>query len=243
MQLRMGCSRWRFGLNRYVSDTMKNGRNLARLGLLSVALFVMFFLALRTFMAEYGAVLVVTGTTRDMVTTLASPSDQLPQPASARSMRDLMSACGRALTLVPIVKADTGLAAQVSGKCRAIAGDVLAQAPSNARALAVMVLTAERIDAGQLGLAQAAAPFEPWPLNIRLQALAKTESLSPEALALAEGDFQRALMSGWGQEEVARIYQTHAALRPVITSAAEKVDPKDQKAFVDLLRHKLRDAG
>lgn len=234
--------RWRRGLNPYVVDTMKQGGHLARLGLLSVALFIMFFVALRTFVAEYGAVLVVTGTTRDMVATLADRSGEMPQAASARSMRDLMSACGKALTLAPIVKADEALAAQVSDKCRAIADDVLAQAPSNARARAVKVLTADRIDAVQLGLAQAAAPFEPWPLNIRLQAVAKAEALSPEALALAEGDFQRALMSGWGQQEVARIYQTREALRPVITLAAEKADPKDQKAFVDLLRRKLRGA-
>ncbi|AWB50571.1 hypothetical protein HYN69_18380 (plasmid) [Gemmobacter aquarius] len=210
---------------------------------MSVSLFVIFFFALRTFVAEYGAVLVVSGTTRDMVATLAEQSGQLPQPASARSMRDLMSACGKALTLVPIVKADSGLAAQVSIKCESIAREILARAPSNARARAVDVLTADRIDAVQLGIAQAAAPFEPWPLNIRLQAIARAESVSPEVLAVAEGDFQRALMSEWGKEEVARIYQTRDALRQSITLAAEKAGPKDQKAFVDLLRRNLRDAG
>lgn len=225
------------------SETMRQGSDLARLGLLAGPIFLLFFLAARSFFVEYQAVLVMSGTTRDMVASLADQSDEVPQPASARTTRDLMSACGRALTLVPIVKADPALAAQVSGKCDSIARAILAQSPSNARARAIGLLTADRIDAVQLQRAQAAAPFEPWPLNIRLQALAKAEALSPEAMALAQDDFQRALMSRWGQAEVVRIYQTHEALRPTIALAAEKVDPKDQKAFVDLLRRKLRDAG
>lgn len=226
-----------------VNETMRQGSDLARLGLLAGPMFFLFFLAARSFLGEYQAVLVMTGTTRDMVASLADQSDEVPQPASPRTTRDLMSACGRALTLVPIVKADPALAAQVSGKCESIAQAILAQAPSNARALAIGLLTADRIDSVQLQRAQAAAPFEPWPLNIRLQALARAKALSPAAMALAQDDFQRALMSQWGQEEVVRIYQTREALRPTIALAAEKIDPKDQKAFVDLLRRKMRDAG
>jgi hypothetical protein len=222
---------------------MIRSRNSARIGLLAGSIFILFFWALRAFLAEYDTVLTMTGTTRDVVLALADPQGNLPQPGSARATRDLLSACGRVLTVAPMLKADAGLSAQVSGKCNAIAQAILAQSPSHARALAVDLLTSGLVDAERLRFAQAAAPYEPWPLNIRLRAIAKAATLSPEAEAVAEADFQRALMSRWGQEEVVRIYQSNAALRPVIGRAAEKIDQKDQKAFVDLLRRKLGAAG
>lgn len=231
------------GSIRIHDKTMIRSRNTLRIGLLSGSIFILFFWALRAFVAEYDSVLTMTGTTRDLVLSLADEDGDLPQPKSARATRDLLSACGRALTVVPMVKADAALAARVAGKCNAIAQAILAHSPANSRALAVDLLTAGRIDAERLRLAQAAAPYEPWPLNIRLQAIAKADMLSPQAEALAEADFQRALMSRWGQEEIVRIYKARAALRPAIGRAAEKTNQRDQKAFIDLLRRKTGAAG
>ncbi|MBC2835108.1 hypothetical protein [Paragemmobacter straminiformis] len=215
-----------------MEETLTNPRTAS----VFIAIFIIFFISLQTFIAEYRAVLLTTGTTNDVISALAETGDAWPHPASSRSVRDILSICGRLLLLSPRLKSDPALAEAVSTNCNHIANDFLARSPRNGRAMAVALLTSKRIEADRLAAAQVAAPYEPWPLNVRLQIVSASADLTPEVAALARADIGRAMLSHWGREALATLYITHDRMRPLIAGAADAAAPADQRAFLDLLR-------
>lgn len=221
---------------------MKPFLSLARVTLLSGTCFMLFIVTVWTFITEYKVAIFLNGTTRDHINSLADPGIETPEPASARSVRDFMSACGNTLVLAPQLKAEPLLAARVSARCKLVANRVLVLAPSNARALAVSLLTSGKIDHAFLSLAQAAAPFEPWPLNIRMQAVAADPSPTADVISQAGEDIRRALMSPWGAAKVANLYRLNRTLRPAITTAAARSSLDDQRQFLDFLSREMSQA-
>lgn len=209
-------------------------------GICAVLILTLFFAA-RELSAEYRAVLVTNGTMNDQIAALSSEKSGLLQPGGARSIRDILASCARVLTLSPKLKADAPLASVISDRCHQIAKGFLASSPRNGRALAIALLTSEDIDASLLRAAQVAAPFEPWPLNVRLKAVAAARDLPAEIAPLFEDDLHRAMLSAWGKEAVAEIYITKASLRPSIRRAAEDLSPEDQRDFLGILRRIMRD--
>ncbi len=216
---------------------MKTTAMLTRTTLIAVPVFAIFYMALRSFALEYPAVLLVNGTTNGFIDAAVSSRDNLPQPVSARTQRDLLALCGKTITLSPRLRSEPALKAAVAQRCSAIAQALLEASPSNARALAVLLLTAGDIDPALLRIAQAAAPYEPWPLNLRMQAVGAAQGATESVSHLAQADYRRALVSNWGRNVVASLYRSHAGLRAAITAAAESAGPADQRRFLEALRH------
>lgn len=219
---------------------MGQARIILRTAVVSIASFCISFISLQYFSAEYRAVLLKAGTTNDVISVLSGPQPDLPTPSSARTMRDILSTCGRVLTLSPRLKAEPDLAEIVAARCKSMTDTFLTTSPLNGRALAIGLLASKRIDADTLKAAQRAAPYEPWPLNIRLQAVASAENLAPETLPLIKEDFARALLSQWGREVLADLYITHPPIRPLVTQAADAAAPQDQRQFLNILRREMR---
>lgn len=222
---------------------MPDVRGISRTTALALGACCLLSVSLREFSNEYRNVVLSVGTTNDKVAAFAEPALLPPVPGSARGTRDLLATCGRVLTLAPVLKADAVLAGRVAAGCRSVAQATLQMAPSHARALAVLVLTTAPLDAGTLALAQAAAPFEPWPLNIRLKAVAAAKAPSEAVMVLARLDIGRAIMSDWGRRALVGLYQDREDFRETIALTAETAAVADQKAFVLLLRSALQSAG
>ncbi len=218
------------------------GNRVRSAGLVSLCL-VCLVSAMRSFVAEYQTILLLSGTPGEVVARLGEGVDGLARPQAARTVRDLMSACGRVLTLAPQLKADTALEARVAASCRAVSQSATSMSPSNSRARAVALLSERQVSASELNLAQNAAPFEPWSLNVRLQAVARSASLPPDLLEAAAPDIARALFSDWGKQVVARLYRDRAELRPTIAAVAEKLPAADQRRFLGLLENTQRRQG
>ena len=201
---------------------------------------MIFCSALGNFSREYRAVLSISGTTNELVETLADPQFPVPQPASARTMRDILSTCGRLLTLSPRLKSDPDLAERVTETCRKISAALLSTAPRNGRALAIGLLTSQHFDANGLEAAQSVAPYEPWPLNIRLQAVAGADALDKDTEALVAEDIRRAMLSPWGKKALADLYIAHPSFRPLVSHAAEQAAPFEQRQFLAILRREMQ---
>ncbi|MEY4984042.1 MAG: hypothetical protein RIR62_2308 [Pseudomonadota bacterium] len=199
--------------------------------------------SVRAFVAEYRVALQVNGTTNDFIDALSAAEGKEIQVFGARLARDLMVRCARTLNIAPRLLSDLELHSKVADSCRYSAEFIIINAPANPRALTVLLSAAARVDAALYGRAQAAAPFEPWNLYNRLKVVQRQPSLSASAAALVDADLGHALASDWGRRAVAGIYRDSTALRPAITAAAERLPPRDQAAFLDLLRHGVGGAG
>lgn len=204
--------------------------------LLAGATLVVLFSALWCFSREYQAVLSFSGTTNDIIDSLTDERFDLPHPESARTFRDILSTCGRILTISPRLKSDANLAERVAQTCGKISRSVLSTAPANGRAMAVELLTVKRIAVDRLRTAQSAAPNEPWALNIRLQAIAADGFLDPVTGEAAAEDIRRAMLSQWGKEALAGLYIARPAFRPLVSRVAEQADRSDQRRFLEILR-------
>jgi hypothetical protein len=203
---------------------------------------ITFGLSVTLFAREQRAAFLLRGTMNDQIDGL-SVQGSVALPASARSIRDLLTACGRILTTAPRLRAEPETAVAVRASCANISAAILAQAPENARALVVHLLSAvPEISAEALAQAQRAAPYEPWPLLMRLEAMALASSTRTDLVALAEADFARALLFPWGRDRVARIYAETPELRGVIRRAAEALPNRDQQQFVRSLRSAITKA-
>lgn len=195
--------------------------------------------SLALFQREYRAAFFLRGTMNDQIESISSPSPP-PVAASARTIRDMLTACGRILTTAPRLKAEPDTARSVRSGCARLSAAVLADAPGNARARAVALLSAlPEISADQLASAQIRAPYEPWPLLMRIESVALAPQGRADLAAVAESDFIRALSTHWGRDRLATLYVQRPDLRDTIARAGEQAAPADQKAFLAAVRRAL----
>jgi hypothetical protein len=214
-----------------------------------------------SFRHEFGVVSVLRGTTNDQIDSFTAMSTGTgmstgmstgtdtgsgyrPETAvSARTVRDLLEACVRLTLYAPRLKAEPALAQTVRTRCADLAGQMLEGAPANARAWAVRVLMAPELIASDLGAAQQAAPYEPWPLNTRLEAIRRAGPLAADLQPLVQADFARALQSSWGRGQMATIYAQRTDLRALIQGALDGLPPADQTDFIQRTRRSQTRSG
>jgi hypothetical protein len=194
------------------------------------------------FLNEYRVAYLLRGTANDQIDAL-SASDAPLRSFSARSSRDLLSACGRLMTTAPRIKAEPATSVSVRRTCGRIAQDILSRAPTNARAMAVaLVADLPNLSPDTFAKAQKAAPMEPWPLLMRLETIkAATDTNSIHALALQ--DIRQALQSDWGRDRVAQLYLQRPDVQDVVIAALDQRPAADQRAFMSALRRASRDAN
>ena len=211
----------------------------ARLLLLSICAAVL-GLSVSLFLREYSVVFLLRGTTNDQIDTLAQ-APSTPRPASARTTRELLVACGRIITTAPRLRAEPQTAAAVRAACQRVSAAILDRAPLNARAAAVALLSeTPGFSADELADAQIRAPYEPWPLLMRIEAAAEQTESSPversAILALAGQDIARALLFPWGRDRLAALYADRPDMRATIGDAVTTLPAQDQRAFLSALR-------
>lgn len=196
-------------------------------------------LSVQVFASEYRVTFLLRGTVNDQIDRLAMPGSP-PLPASARTARDLMMACGTILTTAPRPKGDPALAARLRQSCGQLAAEIIAQAPGNGRALAIALLASlPHLRADAIRSAAAAAPHEPWPLLMRIEAA----SLAPPDPDIAEAmapDIVRALATVWGRERIARLYADRTDLRDRIKVLMQSLPQSAQSDFLRALRDAMR---
>ena len=160
----------------------------------------------------------------------------IPDPATARSARETLSRCARAIRFAPRLKSDPDAARLVQGRCLDLATSILNAAPSNARARTLALLAGPAPRPADLALAQAAAPREPWPLVQRLAALERVNPKDALWRSVAEADIAAALATPWGRSELAQLYVEVPALRPIVEAAAEGASEAAQADFLNQVR-------
>lgn len=157
---------------------------------------------------------------------------------SVGGLSDLMKKCANILLLNEVVQVSRHLKEELSDSCGIAAKAILVRNPSFARAHAVGLIAAgAAVTPVAYGLAQQAAPFEPWPLRMRL--LAAERSLTVEGGALSDdlvpgvsADIAGAMQSFVGQRLLAEIYLRQVGLRPLIQQVAGTRPPEEQRAFL-----------
>ncbi|MCA3450258.1 MAG: hypothetical protein LW715_12565 [Rhodobacter sp.] len=169
----------------------------------------------------------------DRITLLTEAGEGVSTGLSARTIRNLVSACAEMRARAPALRGDAELRSRFAQTCASIAEEVLDRAPTHARSLAMALLMAPTMTPVQLAQAQTAAPHEPWPMQIRLWALAETGALDADLLAVAAADFDRALATDWGRTLLARLYVSREDARPAILARAETADARAQRAFLN----------
>ena len=188
---------------------------------------------------EFRVTYLLHGTTNDQIETFAGTSYRLGIASSARTLRDILSTCARLKLFAPRLKEQPEVAKAVRLRCAEMAAQVMQRAPSSARARALAVLMAPALSAADLADAQRAAPYEPWPLWIRLSAIGATGPLEPDLQRLALADFARALESNWGRAELAKLYAQREDLRPLFQEALKNLAAADQTDFIRLARRTI----
>lgn len=207
----------------------------ARIAIILICLCIAVASAL-AFRQEYAVVYQLRGTTNDQIDTLTLPDHRPAVPASARTLRDLLTNCARLMLQAPRLKAEPTLADLVRAQCAGVAEAALVRAPANARAHALSVLMARPLLPGPLSVAQRTAPYEPWPLVTRLAAIAAADSDDPALEGLAREDVARALESSWGRRELAGLYLDHPDMRPLVQAALSTRPAAEQSDFLRLAR-------
>lgn len=150
------------------------------------------------------------------------------QAASTSGLTQLMRACAESLLGEDVVRLSPRLRDEIAGSCRLAVRGVLRQNPSFARALAVDLLVAQPpVMAAAYAQAQAAAPFEPWPLQIRILAadrLARMQAteISPDFIAVLSKDLLYLIQVAWGQDLLRQLYAQDSPLRPLIQGLAQQ---------------------
>lgn len=168
---------------------------------------------------------------------------------SARGLSDLMKNCADILLSNEMIRISTQLKDDLSDSCGAAAKAILARNPSFARAHAAGLIAAGAgVTSADYGLAQRAAPFEPWPLSMRL--LAAERSLTVEGGALADdlvpdvsADIAGAFQSDWGRRMLAGLYMRQAGLRLLIQQVAATRPAEEQRAFLQATRQAVAQDG
>lgn len=161
---------------------------------------------------------------------------------SVRGLDDLMQKCADALLTNEAVRLSPQLQDEIGTACSQAAGGILVRNPGFSRAHAVGLIAAPGVVSGQAyALAAEAAPFEPWPLRVRLlsaeRALVKhSGALSADLMVPVFGDVARAMQSDWGRELVAGLYIRRTGLRALIEAAAKTRSEGEQRDFLRATR-------
>ncbi len=154
---------------------------------------------------------------------------------------DLMKICANLLISNEMARTSSQLKAEIAGSCGVAAMAILRRSPSFARAHAVGLLAAGTVTPNAYSLAEMAAPFEPWPLAIRLLAaeravLTDTGAL-PEPLApRVAADVDRAMQSNWGRRFLAGLYVRQTGLRRWIQQIVSHRPQSEQADFLRALQ-------
>ena len=196
-----------------------------------------------SFRQEFGVVSVLRGTMSDQIVSWTDAGYREPVPASARAVRDLLTACAKLKRFAPRLKAEPQIGAMVSARCGAMADRILVDAPTNARARALLLLVAADLRPADLAAAQKAAPYEPWPLIMRIAAIGTAGPLTPDLQVLAKADFARALETSWGRTEMAGLYTARVDLRDLVQAALEGLPPAAQIDFIRKARRSGTPSG
>ena len=160
-------------------------------------------------------------------------------PMSARGLRNMMRNCAALIFDTIEVKISDSLREQVDQTCRNRAGDILQRNASHPDAHAIALATTPRVEAGAYRAAQAAAAYEPWPLQIRLLALTRhpAEDLRQEDIKnILEQDVKRALEAHWSRQILASLYLGSDDMAALIKPVAEAAPNDQQRAFLGALR-------
>lgn len=184
-------------------------------------------------MREYQVALIVGGNTNSQISALAAAGGADITPMTSRSARELLRVCARLKISAPLLKFDVELNARTTTACAAIADRMLLGAPSNSRARALSLLLTADLRAEDLEVAQRAAPYEPWPLTIRLTASELSDPLGADLANLVREDIGRALLSSWGRRDMALLYVRNTRFRPLIKSAVARLPLENQADFLD----------
>lgn len=169
--------------------------------------------------------------------------------SSVRGTNDLMKVCADLLLSNDMVRLSTKLQDEIGGSCGTAAKAVLARSPGLARAQAVSLVAARAsVTPAAYALAEEAAPFEPWPLGVRLLAAERTVSEDtgalPEALSLVvAADVDRAMQSNWGRRFLAALYLRQTGLRPWIQKIAESRPEDEQRDFLKAVQSRAASNG
>lgn len=160
---------------------------------------------------------------------------------SARGLRNMMRNCAALIFDKIDVKVSDNLQSQVDQTCQNRARDILRRNPSHPDAHAIALATATELLPDSYAKAQAAAAYEPWPLQIRLLALERAvlEPLPEELKFLAAQDISRALAANWSRRVLASLYLKDAGLAALIKSVAETAPNDQQRAFLNVLRNMM----
>lgn len=163
-------------------------------------------------------------------------------PMSARGLRNMMRNCAALIFDKIDVKVSDNLKSQVDQTCQNRARDILQRNPSHPEAHAIALATATELLPESYAKAQAAAAYEPWPLQIRLLALERAvldQPLPEDLKSLAAQDISRALEAHWSRQVLASLYLKDAGLAALIKSVAETAPNDQQRAFLNVLRNMM----
>lgn len=166
---------------------------------------------------------------------------------SARGLGDLMQKCADAMLTNEAVRLSPQLQQEIGNSCGTAAKAILMDSPGFARAHAVGLI-AERANLApqDYGLASASAPFEPWPLRVRLLAVERflvmtadtnSGSLPADLVPFVSDDMVRALQTVWGRTLLAGLYVRQTGLRALIETVAKTRPDDEQRAFLNATRN------
>lgn len=162
-------------------------------------------------------------------------------PASQRATRSLVTACatqGLSQGYSPEAGQET------AAICARIVAGVLAQSPAHGRALATrLVLLGNAITPQAYADAAAAAPWEPWPLGMRIVATTRVRPLPADIEPLLLGDIARAMRSDWGRQMLAELYLRGPGLRPLVLSASDGLSEREKARFLAEIRKRVGEDG
>ena len=157
-------------------------------------------------------------------------------PFSVRGLNGLLKRCADLMLGDEAVRLSPALQRDVAAGCSAMAAAVLHRNPDFARAHAVGLLaTGGAMTPQAYRLAQMAAPYEPWPLTIRLFAAERATKTDKSLLLvpLVTADVERLLETDWGRRLLAKLYQRDLGLRPLIGQIAATRPSAEQSSFLN----------
>ena len=200
------------------------------------------FFAVSGFGREYTSAVMLRGQEKDIVLGMRA-FDPHWLSFSVRGLNDLMKNCADLLLENEMVRLSPQLQQEIGDSCGAAAKAVLRRNPGFARALAAGLIAARAdVTPEAYAVAEQAAPFEPWPLGIRLlaaeRAVPKATGTLPAALVpLVSSDMGRAMQSDWGRRLLAGLYLRQTGLRSLIQAVAKSRPVEEQRAFLQATQH------
>jgi hypothetical protein len=165
--------------------------------------------------------------------------DPALQMASVPALTQMMTLCTDLLLVNERVRLAPQLQGDIGATCQAYGRRILRKNPGFARALAVGLLGGDPARfAADYAQAQAAAGFEPWPLQVRVLAADRVirrslGTLTLELQLLLTQDLARLMQMDQGQALLAQLYAQNSPLRPLIQDLAPPpTAPIEARKFV-----------